>query len=246
MPDAGTGFKPLPLLSSYKHGLARRRLLSTLTGGVRLQRVPWPLHLLQLSLWLSPLLLSLPFVVLEALSVWNRYLLALIYACVMVGGVSVVRVVEVCGGYWSRKQTAPSTSLGRVSRSSREVRPDGFSDEEGFDTSTIGCCEQHSFEFLFGQRSIHSRLLHPLLSGVLCYGGCFMLFVGVMREVMHVSAVVVVFVCGWYTLCSAHYALVAGMPHETAIYRHGDPLELRLLARAVCVVVVTAVFIALR
>ena len=72
----------LPLLSAYKYGLAARRLLETATGGVKLRRSPCYLNLLQLSAYLAPLALAVPFLVLDALGVWREHTLALVYTII--------------------------------------------------------------------------------------------------------------------------------------------------------------------
>ncbi len=75
---------PVPLLNHYKYDLLRRRMLAVITGGLNIRRAPWLLHFIQIVLWVSPFLLSVPFVVVDALKLWNQYYIALVYAIVMV------------------------------------------------------------------------------------------------------------------------------------------------------------------
>ncbi len=72
--------EPVPLLNQYKYGLVRRRLLAVITGGLNIRKVPWTLHLIQITLWLAPLFLSVPFIVVDSLRLWNEYYTALVYA----------------------------------------------------------------------------------------------------------------------------------------------------------------------
>ena len=223
--------EPIPLLNEYKYALSRRRILQTLTGGLKLRKAPWYTHLIQLLLWVAPLLLCLPFIVLEAVGVWNRYYLATVYGCVMGGGVLVLGVTGACVRRRSQV-VAPSVANAQLD------------DEESIDFSS--CCELETFNFIFSKKKIHSLILHPLISGLFSFAGSLMLFPGVMQEAMHIAGVVVVSVTGWFALCNAHYSLSVSAPHETATYRPTDSLELRFLMRPFYVMATAAVFISVR
>ena len=73
----------VPLLNHYKYGLLRRRLIQTVLGGPRIRRVPWYIHVIQIGLLLVPLALSIPFIVIDGLRLWNQYLIALLYGITM-------------------------------------------------------------------------------------------------------------------------------------------------------------------
>ena len=67
-----------PLLNEYKYGLAARRALQTFTGGLKLQKVPCYLHIIQVISWFLPLLISTPFH--GVVFVWNSpYYLGIAY-----------------------------------------------------------------------------------------------------------------------------------------------------------------------
>ena len=221
---------PIPLLNEYKYALSRRRILQTLTGGLKFRRAPWYVHLIQLVLWFAPLLLCSPFIVLEAVGLWNPYYLATVYGCVMGGGVLVLGVTGAC--VRKRNQVAPSVANAQLD------------DEESVDFSS--CCKLETFNFIFSKKKIHSLILHPLISGLFSFAGSLMLFPGVMQEAMHIAGVVVVCVIGWFALCNAHYSLSVSAPHETATYRPTDSLELRFLMRPFYVMATAAVFISVR
>lgn len=230
-PSAMASSEPIPLLNKYKYGLSRRRFLQTLTGGLKLRKAPWYAHLIQLALWIGPLLLCLPFIVLEALGVWNEYYLASVYGCVMGGGVLALGVSGACIRRHCVVDVPPVADI-------------QLDDEESIDFTS--CCELEMFNFIFSKKKVHSLLLHPLLSGLFSFAGCVMLSLGVMQEAMHVAGVVVVFILGWFTLCNAHYSLSVAAPHETATYRATDPLELRFLMRPFYVMITAVVFILVR
>ena len=226
--------RPIPLLNDYKHGLSRRRLLQTLTGGLKIQRAPWHIYVLQILLWIAPALLCIPFVILEALGVWRPYFLALVYGCIVGLGVLVLNVIGVCVGHHA-------ASVGGNEGMSLQL-----DDEESIDFSGSSCFHLETFHFIFANRKLHSLFLHPLVSGLLTFAGCFMLFPRVLQETLPIAGVVVVSIFGWFTLCNAHYSLTAGPPHETAVYRPMDPLELKFLMRPFYVLAIAVGFFSVR
>ena len=120
-------------------------------------------------------------------------------------------------------------------------------DEESIDFDIDSCCSFETFNFIFTRKKIHSLILHPLVSGLFAFSGCFLLQPSVILESMHIAGVVFVSIIGWYTVCSAHYSLNVSPPQtETATYRPTDPLELRFLNRPFYVVAIAAIFILMR
>lgn len=220
----------VPLLNNYKHGLLRRRLFQTLLGGVRIRKVPWYIYLIQAGLWTFPLGLSIPFIVIDGLDLWNTYLLALVYGItqgtlVLVEGLA-IRLLR-------RRQRRNSTA-------SRQ-----FDDEQ--DTVEIAsCCRMDVIEFIFNSKRMISVLLHPFASGALSYVGFFLLQPSVLQEFLPTTGVVLVSLFGWFTICSSHYSLSVRAPPEIAVYRPTDPLELRFLNRPFHVILIGIIFILLR
>lgn len=94
---------PVPLLNEYKYGLARRRLLAVITGGLNIRRAPWPLHVLQITFWLAPLFLSVPFIVVDALVLGNQYYIALGYAAVVSLYSLVLQLIVMRWRHWTGK-----------------------------------------------------------------------------------------------------------------------------------------------
>lgn len=220
----------VPLLNNYKHGLLRRRLLQTILGGARIRKVPWHVHLIQVGLWVFPLCLSIPFIALDGVNLWSKYLLALIYGS-SVGVVDLVEGLVVHMLRWRQRTANLNTN---------EL------DEEEDEIEIRTCCGMDYISFIFSPKSLFSVLLHPFVSGVFAYAGFFLLLPNVLLESLPIAGVVVVSWFGWYTVCSAHYSLSTRAPPETAVYRPTDPLELKFLNRPFYIFLIGSIFILLR
>lgn len=218
----------VPLLNQYKHALLRRRLLQTITGGSKIRQAPWYVHLIQLILWIAPFLLAVPFIVISSLHLWNQYYIALTYGSLL--GLATLPV-EICRCIVSRYT---------------EVEDGQLDDEDSADFVLDSCCSFETFDFIFARKKLHSLFLHPLVSGLVTFCGMFILQPSIMIESLHIAAVVIVSIIGWYGLCSAHYSLTVSAPQETATYRPTDVLDLRFLTRPFYIVAIAAIFIPLR
>ena len=222
----------VPLLNQYKHALLRRRLLQTLTGGLKIRQAPWYIHLTQLTLWIVPFITALPFIVVSALHLWNDYYLALIYG--FIDGLYVL-ILEIIGITIRYRQ-----------RHADNIDGAQLDDEESVDFTLESCCTFETFDFIFIHKKLHSLILHPFISGLLSFSACFILQPSIMLESLHIAGVVTVSIIGWYTLCSAHYSLIVSPPHEIATYRPTDPLDLKFITRPFYIVAIAAIFIPLR
>ena len=230
--DHSTTDTHVPLLNEYKHALLRRRLLQTITGGVKIRRAPWYIHLIQLSLWIIPLVIALPLTIISALRLWNEYYLALIYGTMQGLSVLLLEMIGVIIRYrHPRMVNNGDTQL---------------DDEESIDFTLGSCCTFETYDFIFTHKKLHSLLIHPLISGLVSFSASFILQPSIMLESLHIAGVVIVSVIGWYTLCSAHYSLSVLPPHETATYRPTDPLDFRFITRSFYIVAIAAIFIPLR
>lgn len=204
----------VPLLNSYKRGLATRRLLQTATGGLKLQKAPCYIHLLQFTLYLSPLILAIPFVILDALGVWREYYLALGYAFI-----HTLAIFTLVLGVWCIRRYTDIRN--------QDIPP--------FDDDTIevtSCCSYGTLSFIFQSKHIVFLLLHSLLfCGLLSFTSSFILLPRVLLEHLPLPGAVLVGITGWLVTCGAHYSLNVSGPHETAIYRPTDLLGLGPLLR---------------
>ena len=199
----------VPLLNSYKHGLVARRLLGTATGGIKLNS--WRLNLLQLSLYLSPVILALPFIVLDALGTWIDYYIAAVYAIVHTLAVFAVRLTLHCV---------------RCSTPHQERELD--------DIEITSFCSRNSHSFVFSSKHIASVFIHCLVvCAVLSFSLALVLLPRPLSTHLPLPGAVVVGIIGWLVvLCGSHYSLCVSQPHEVAVYRPTDVLELGPLTRA--------------
>lgn len=220
----------VPLLNNYKHGLLRRRLLQTFLGGARVRKVPWHVYLIQAGLWVYPLCLSIPFIALDGVNLWSKYLLALVYGS-SVGVVVLVEGLVVHMLRWRQRTTNLNTN---------EL------DDEKDEIEILTCCGMDYISFIFSPKSLFSVILNPFVSGISSYAGYFILLPNVLQESLPIAGVVVVSLLGWYTVCSAHYSLSTRAPPETAVYRATDPLELKFLNRPFYIFLIGSIFIPLR
>ena len=228
---------PVALLNEYKHIVLRRRVLQTLTGGVKIRKAPYYIHIIQLIFWVFPLLVSVPVIILDALRVWNSYYLALAYGCVMGAAVMVLSVISVCVRYHHSH-----TSVAKFGR--RDHAGARLDDEESIDFES--CLDFETFEFIFSQKKTHSLILHLFICGLVSFVGCFILLPSIMLEALHIAGVVIVSIIGWLTMCSVQYSLNIAAPHEVATYRPTDPLEIKFLTRPFYVLTIAAITIPVR
>lgn len=221
----------VPLLNGYKRGLATRRLLQTATGGLKLQKAPCYIHLLQLTLYFSPLLFAIPFVVLDALGVWNEYYLALVYAFIHTLAIFTLRLSVYC----IRRCTDITN---------QDTPPDNF-DEDTVEVTS--CCSYGTLFFIFRSKSILSLFFHSLLlCGLLSFTSSFILLPRVLLDHLPLPAAVLVCITGWLVTCGAQYSLNVSRPHETAVYRPTDLLGLETLLRPAYLLLCATAIIAIR
>ena len=218
-----------PLLNGYKYGLAARRALQTFTGGLKLQKVPCYLHIIQVISWFLPLLISTPFH--GVVFVWNSpYYLGIAYGVLSSVVVFLLNVIV----WWVLRKNKDEIDTG---------------DEEEEEEIISSCWSIQTVKFLFHQsRPIIAIPFHGLFSGLLCYAAFLLLNPFTLRSILPIPAVVVVFILGWVSVCSAHYSLLLHLPHEVAIHRppHRDRLLLRYISRPFHIILIAALFVPFR
>lgn len=226
-----------PLLNQYKYGLVRRRALQTITGGLKLQKAPWYIHVIQLVLWLLPFLLSLPFQ--GIVFVWNQYYLGIVFAVL-----PSLTVLLTNGAVWWVLHKAAMRN--REEGSERAYHGD---EEEEDEIVVSSCWSVQMIEFVFGQgRPLIVIPIHSFISGILCYAGYVLLNPVALLSFLPIPAMLVVFILGWVSVCSAHFSLLAHPPHEIAVHRppHRDHLQLRFITRPFYVIAIGALVIPIR
>ena len=224
----------VPLLNGYKHGLATRRLLQTVTGGLKLQKAPCYIHLLRLSIYLSPLVFAIPFIIVDSVGVWNEYYLAFVYAFIYTLTVFALRISVYCA------MKCTHAEGDNYPQSDRQFNNDNTI--EG-----TSCCSYSTLFFIFHSKSIVSLFLHSLVvCGLLSFTSSFILLPRVLTEHLPLPGAVVVCITGWLVTCGAHYSLNVNQPHETAVYRPTDLLGLEPLMRPVYLIFCATAIIAVR
>lgn len=222
----------VPLLSSYRHNLAIRRLLETATGGLKLRTSHCRMNLFQLALYFFPLALALPFIVLDALEVWEVHYLAAVYAFIYTVAVFSVRT----GVYCSLKNS-------QRSQQEREFGDDNDHDE----TDMASCCSYNSLFFIFSSKNLVSLIIHCLIVCLIfSFTASLVLLPRVLSDHLPLPGVVVVGTIGWLVFCSSHYSLSISQPHEVAVYRPTDLLGLGALTRPVYLIFSASAIIAIR
>ena len=223
----------VPLLNSYKYGLVTRRLLQTVTGGLKLQKAPCYVHLLQFTIYVAPLTLAVPFLVLDGLKVWNEYYLALVYAFIHTLTHFTMRIAVCC--------------IRKCSHAEEDARTERQLDDNDDVIEVTSCCSHSTLFFIFHSKSLPSLLLHSLLvCGLLSFTSSFVLLPRTLTTHLPLPGAVVVGAIGWLVTCGVHYSLGVNTPHETAVYRPTDLLGLAPLMRPVYLILCATVIIVVR
>ena len=216
-----------PLINEYKYGLLRRKLLQTITGGLRVQKGDYCAHVIQVVLWLCPFLISLPFLGLSF--VWNHYYWGLVYAFLM-------SVLTFSLGGLSKVAYQKSATLG-------ENDLDEDSDE------VWNCSWSWRMITLFiTPKSFAGIVSSTVVSGSLSFVSYAMLNPAYLLMLLPIPAMLVVIVPGWMAVCSAHYSLSARPPPDLAIYRDPshDYLNLNVFTRPMHIIAIGITFIIIR
>ena len=213
-----------PLLNEYKYGLFLTRLAQTVTGGLKIQRVPYYVHIIQWLLWLLPFIIALPLI--GSSFAWNGYYLATLYGTINCFIVFIT-----------------STAIRLVNFKTKYYRDDDSNIE---DTDFSHCYQV--MHFIFASKYLVNIIAHALISGLTCFAGFILLDIPVLLEYLPIPAIVVVVIFGWTALSIGHYSLLVRPPHEIMIYRapHQDRFQLRFIRRPIYIVILGVVFVILR
>lgn len=221
-----------PLLNEYKYTLTRRRLVQTITGGVKLRTgIPYSIHAIQWLLWITPLMITAPFMV--SATYWNVYYIALIgsFLCGLVT-LGIGLTVKI------------------ILFKSNQLPADYNDDDEGSADSTIHTVfSTAALVFIFStQRNWIDIIVHAISSALLCYSSIILLDISTLVDIVSLPATPFVFIAGGVALCTSHYSLLVQAPVEISIYRqtHQDRLHLWYLRRPAYVILTAIAFICLR
>ena len=184
-------------------------------------------HSIQVSLWLYPFLISVPFLGLSF--VWNYYYWGLVYALFV---------------------SAVTFSLGVLSKvANHRSTPSGESDIDEDSEVDWNCSLNWKMITIFViPKSFFGIVSSAVVSGSMTFVLYAMLNPAYLLTLLPIPAMLVVIVAGWVAVCSAHYSLSAHPPPSMAVYR--DPLHdyLNLIAftRPVHITVMGIAFIVIR
>lgn len=219
-----------PLLNEYKYTLTRRRVLQTLTGGIKLRTgIPYPIHAIQWLLWILPLIITAPFMI--SAMYWNVYYIALIgsFLCgLLTLGIGITVKI--------------------ILRKSHQV-PSYYDDDEEDNSEDIrSLFSVAALVLIFSQRNWIDIIIHAVSSTVLCYSSIVLLDLFTLIDIISLPATPFVFIAGSVALCTSHYSLLVQVPIEISIYRqiHQDRLHLSYLRRPAYIVFTCIVFVSLR
>ena len=217
-----------PILNEYKYRLTRRRLLQTISGGVKIQRLPYYIHIIQWIVWSVPILIYCPFI--GGLLVWNEYYIGGIYSItcsllVLTSGVFVKML------YY---------------RETLAVREED-DDEAEDDINIPSCISYKTLHLLSTRKHFMNIIMHCIISGLICYSSFIILNPFFMKSILPLPVIPFIFTTGAISLCIAHYSLIS-TPMEIISYRphHQDWFQLRFLRRPIYIIILGMAFIILR
>ena len=219
------------LLNSYKHRLVKRRLLQTATGGLKLQKAPYFIHVFQLLVYLTPIVIAAPSIILSALDVWNEYFTSLFHSCIHVLVVFVFRMAEYCIRRKFGNDCRPSSAQ---------------SDDEDMTDTEKSFGDMVYLIYVIPKNIIYLCIHSIIASGLLSFASSYILAPKVLTEYFSIPVTVVVCTWGLLVTCNAHYSLNIHQPRETAVYRPTDRLELKPLLRATHIICVFLGIISIR
>lgn len=213
-----------PLLNEYKYRLFLTRLAQTVAGGLKIQRVPCYILIIQWLLWLLPFIIALPLI--GSSFVWNEYYLATLYGTINCFIVFIT-----------------SSTIRLVNFKTNYYRDDDSNVE---DTDFSHCYQV--MNFIFSSKYLVNIIIHALISGLTCFAGFILLDIPVLLEYLPILVIVFVVIFGWVALSVGHYSLLVQPPHEIMIYRapHQDRFQLRFIQRPFYIIILGVVFIILR
>lgn len=209
-----------PLLNDYKLDFFWKRFPQTILGGPKLRLgydAPFYVYVNQILVFLLPFILGGLFTLLAELDV-----MLAVNCCYTYGSLMVIFVLSLQLVSWVIRQR--SANLAKL-----QVNVLAEDDEVEF----VSCFGAETVEFIIpGKKFAVNMVLHALVSG----GMCGLMFLYVLPSTLNglfsnTGASVILFILGWWTVCSAQYSLTSGPPPELATFRALDNLEISPLMR---------------
>lgn len=219
-----------PLITEAKYSVFKKRVFQTITGGIKWlgYNIPWFAVASQVVLWISPIVVAVPFVLMAELIDEAKFYFAIGYGVVMgllVGGLEILPL------------TCRNQSLVVVFQQD--------DDEDSVDFSG-GCWRKEMDNFIFAARKWYILLLHPFLSAALSGSMFIPLLPGSLNDVFPLAVVIILLPLVWLTLLIANYSIVAQPPAEPAVYTPTTPAWLGVLMRPSHVIIATSLYYILK
>lgn len=220
-----------PLITEAKYLVSKKRVFQTITGGIKWlgYDVPWFAIASQILLWIAPLFIALPFILLAEFFSEAKFYFSIGYGVLMgllVAGLEILPL------------TCRNQSL--------VVTFQQDDDEDSIDFSG-GCWRKELDNFIFATRKWYMLLVHPLLSGILSGSMFVPLLPGSLNDVFPLAVVIILLPLVWLTLLVASYSITAHPPSaEPAIYTATTPTWLAVLMRPSHVIIAASLYYVLR
>ena len=220
-----------PLITEAKYPVCKKRLFQTIAGGIKWlgYGIPWFVVTSQIVLWVTPLVVAVPFVVLAEIFSEIKLYLAIGYGVVM--GILVAGL-----------ELLPLTCRNQ----SLVVAFQQDDDEDSVDFSG-GCWRKELDNFIFASRKWYALLLHPFLSAALSISTFIPLLPGSLHDVFPLAVMMILLTLGWLVLLLANYSITAQPPSsEPAVYTATTPAWLVVLMRPSHVIIATSLYYILK
>ena len=219
-----------PLITEEKYSVCKKRVFQTITGGIKWlgYNIPWFAVILQFLLWILPLVVAVPFVLLAELFSDEKFYFAIGYGLMM--GLLM----------------AGLEMLSFTCRNQSPVVVFQQDDDEDSVDFNGGCWRKELSNFIFTARKWYMLLLHPFLSATLSGSMFVPLLPGSLIDVFPLAVTIILLPFVWLTLLVASYSITAQPPTEPAVYTATTPAWLAVLTRPSHVIIAANLYYVLK
>ena len=219
-----------PLITEEKYSVCKKRVFQTITGGIKWlgYNIPWFAVISQILLWILPLVVAVPFVLLAELFSDEKFYFAIGYGLMM--GLLM----------------AGLEMLSFTCRNQSPVVVFQQDDDEDSVDFNGGCWRKELSNFIFTAHKWYMLLLHPFLSATLSGSMFVPLLPGSLNDVFPLAVTIILLPLVWLTLLVAIYSVTAQPPTEPAVYTATTPAWLAVLTRPSHVIIAASLYYVLK